>query len=221
MASFISHKGTNPTSRSPAVQEPQVQVPEVVELSSPNVPLNMNPEDHRDTTQDMPFAGTTLPQDGSSEPERGITTYHGKGFQKGNKAAVGRKPKLARLGIDLKLVNVADPRYQQALKRAQFYQKARSEELSHMFGQVSIAVNAMLASSALQHAASRYLQMLAAENCTNMSLFLEIQKVCSQLQSGAMKNDLAAYELCAKETQGGAKKHVRPAWLTVPQDDDT
>jgi hypothetical protein len=143
------------------------------------------------------------------------STPHGKPFVRGNKAARGRKPKLAMLGVDLKYLNIQDERYKSSLRRAEFYLKRRSRELAVMFGFSSAGVNGILGSAALQLAASKYLSQLASEFAgVDMQQFIELQKMAMQLQNSAKSNELAAYEMCAKESSSTRKAMKSGApWL--------
>jgi hypothetical protein len=145
----------------------------------------------------------------------GLTGPNGRPYQKGNKAARGRKPKLAMIGVDVALLDIKDSRYTSALRRAEYYLKRRSRELSVMFGYASAGVNGILSSASLQLAASKYLAQRASEMAgVDMKVFTELMKLSMQLQNSARTNELAAYELCAKES-GEAKRVVKQAapWL--------
>lgn len=68
-------------------------------------------------------------------------------------------------------------------------------EFAGFHGHVSAGVGALLASAALALAASRYLYQLGAEGVASVGML----KQASQLADSARQNELAAYELCARE----------------------
>jgi len=150
-------------------------------------------------TGEDPLSQAVVPSRMAHEQRMGrLRGPRGRPFEKGNKA--GRKPKLAMLGIDIAYLNIQDPRYRAALRRAEFYLKRRSRELAVMFGYASAGVNGVLSSASLQLAASKYLSQLAAELAgVDMKLFVEYMRMAMQLQNSARQNEMAAYEICAKE----------------------
>jgi hypothetical protein len=160
-------------------------------------------EDHikilKTGTGEDPLSGAVVPPRIALQPTMGhLRGPRGRPFEKGNKA--GRKPKLAMLGIDVAHLDLKDPKYRSALRRAEFYLKRRSRELAVMFGYASAGVNGILSSAALQLAASKYLAQIAAEQAGhNMRDFVEFTRLSMQLQNSARQNEMAAYEMCAKE----------------------
>lgn len=226
MAGFI-RKNTNSRSGTIPVTEPMVQVIPADEISTAETPITESAvvesevygdgfvETRRHGTGEDPFKGAQRPVGSIERPEMGrLQGPRGRPFQKGNRA--GRKPKLAMLGIDTKFLEIRDERYRSALRRAEFYLKRRSRELAVMFGYASAGVNAMLSSASLQLAASKWLSQKAAEEAgCDMKMFLELSRTAMQLQNAARANELAAYELCAKES-AIAKKIIDQAapWLS-------
>ena len=123
-------------------------------------------------------------------------------FQPGNRAAAGRKPKLALLGVE---VADADPKYQKALSRAAYYRRRRCSELAAVHGYVSSGASSLIASGALALCASRYLYELASVTGDP-----ELLKRASNLANDARQNELAAWELCARESAQRPKKAPDP-----------
>lgn len=107
----------------------------------------------------------------------------------------GRKTKLAAFGLSPTLLAAGDPEYAQCLHAANKYRKVRIKELGDAHGSVSSAVCSLTASAALCLAASRYLFQRAAGEGGNPDLL----KLASKMTSDARQNDLAAWELCARE----------------------
>lgn len=145
-----------------------------------------------------------------------------KPFVKGNKAAVGRKPKLAMLGIDMAYLNITDMKYKSALRRAEYYLKRRTRELGAAFGYVTVGVNALLGTASLQLATSKYLMQLACEAAgVDTPLMLKLMEMSTKLSTGARQNELSAWELCAKE-QGAVKKNreLQANWLNATDADE-
>ena len=139
-----------------------------------------------------------------------LTGPNGRPFQKGNKAARGRKPKLVMLGINLAKVNINDHKLAVYLRRAEYYLKRRSRELCAMFGYASAGVNGILSSAAVQLANAKYISLVAAEMAGDPDTrkeYFELIKLSINLQNSARSNELAAYELCAKEA--GATKMIK------------
>jgi hypothetical protein len=115
----------------------------------------------------------------------------GRPFERGNRAAAGRRPKLALLGVS---VDAADPRYALSLRRAGRYRKRRCSEIAAVHGYVSAGASSLIASASLALSASRYLYEVAAETGDADTL-----KRASALANDARQNELAAWELAAKE----------------------
>jgi hypothetical protein len=116
----------------------------------------------------------------------------GKPFTTGNRAAAGRRPKLALLGVP---ADATDPRYALALRRASRYRKRRCSELAVAHGYVSAGASSLIASASLALSASRFLYEVAAETGDAETL-----KRASALANDARQNELAAWELAAKES---------------------
>lgn len=131
--------------------------------------------------------------------------------RKGQKA--GRKLKLAVLGIPKDILAAGDPRYAACLRAAGVYRKARTRELFELHGYVSAGASSLLATAAINLAASRLLfEKFAAEPDLNLL------KTATRLSDSARQNELAAWELCARE--GTARKKLSMAdqgipWLSV------
>jgi hypothetical protein len=132
-----------------------------------------------------------------------MRSRRGKPFEPGNRAAAGRRPKLALLGVS---VDATDPRYALALRRAGRYRKRRCSELAAVHGYVSAGAASLIASAALALCASRYLYEVAATTGDAETL-----KRASALANDARQNELAAWELASREAQARPKAPVNLA----------
>lgn len=119
--------------------------------------------------------------------------------RKGQKA--GRKLKLAVLGIPKDILLAGDPRYAACLRAAGVYRKARTRELFEMHGYVSAGASSLLATAAINLAASRFLYEKFAGD-----MDLGYLKLAAKLSDSARQNELAAWELAARE--GTARKKL-------------
>lgn len=137
----------------------------------------------------------------------------GRPFEKGNRVAAGRKPKLALLGVE---VNATDPRYALSLRRASRYRKQRVAELARAHGYVSAGAAAMVASAALALCASRYLYELAAETGDPDTL-----KRASALAIDARQHELAAWEICTREAKSRGSTSSHAPWLVAEKDSES
>ena len=125
----------------------------------------------------------------------------------------GRRLKLAVLGLDKELLSRGDPRYLSAIRTASAYRKARTKELFEAHGHVSVGASALLSTASLALAASRFLYEKVAET-GNINLL----KQASAMADSARQNELAAWELAARE--GLVRKKAAAAtqgveWLNV------
>lgn len=109
-------------------------------------------------------------------------------------AATGRKTKLAAFGLSPSIIKAGDPDYAKCLDQANKYRKVRQKELAQLHGHVSAGAGALLASSALALAASRFLYQNAAQDGDHATL-----KQAAQLAGEARQCELAAWELASKE----------------------
>lgn len=127
-----------------------------------------------------------------------VREANGRPFQRGNRAASGRKPKLARLGVDIP--DTADPRYVACLRNAKRYVETRSRELAvetgGISGKLGAGPSAMLASSGLALAASRFVYALAAEK-SDPSMFT----AAARLADTARQQELTAVALAWREAE--------------------
>lgn len=128
----------------------------------------------------------------------------------------GNKTKLSIMTLPEELLDKGDPRYKECLSLANGYRKVRARELVVNFGYVSSGCSSMLSSAALSLAASRYVYGLFAEE-RDVSLL----QLASKLGTDARQSELAAYELCARESK--ARKQMEAAnsglpWLTAKSD---
>jgi hypothetical protein len=131
--------------------------------------------------------------------------------RKGMKA--GRKLKLAVLGIPTDILNAGDPRYAACMRAAGTYRKARTRELFELHGYVSAGASSLLSTAAINLAASRFLyEKFALEGDINLL------KVATKLSDSARQNELAAWELCAREGLARKKLSMQDQgvpWLSV------
>lgn len=124
-----------------------------------------------------------------------------RGWPKGKKR--GRKTKLAVLGIPSGVLERGSPSYARCVRLASAYRKVRVRELTVSHGYVSSGASALLASAAHALAASRYLFEKAAE--ASGPDMLELLKAGSKLSDSARANELAAWELCRRESEARKK----------------
>jgi hypothetical protein len=115
----------------------------------------------------------------------------GRPFERGNRAAAGRRPRLALLGVS---VDATDPRYALALRRAGRYRRRRCAELAAVHGYVSAGAGSLIASASLALCASRYLYEVAAGTGDPDTL-----RRASALANDARQGELAAWELASRE----------------------
>lgn len=143
-----------------------------------------------------------------------MSPRRGRPFEPGNKAAAGRRPRLALLGVT---IEGSDPRYALALRRAGRYRKRRVRELYHAHGFVSAGVASLIASASLALSASRYLYEIASETGDPETL-----KRASALANDARQNELAAWELAAREGAARPKPPADPlaAFRRLPTEED-
>jgi hypothetical protein len=118
----------------------------------------------------------------------------GRPFKKGNRAAVGRRPVLARLGIPRKDLDYKNPQYETYIRYAEGYRQRRVSEMRIAHGFVSVGAMSIMATGALQLAMSR-LMMDRAMQTDDM----ELLKKASGLANDGRQNELAAWELASRE----------------------
>lgn len=123
----------------------------------------------------------------------------------------GNKTKLSIMAIPQDVLDAGDPVYAECLRLADGYRKVRARELVISHGFVSSGVSAFLATAALSLAASRYLYQKAAANGEASLL-----ATASKLATDARQSELAAWELCARESKArkaaAAEQEGQP-WL--------
>lgn len=83
-------------------------------------------------------------------------------------------------------------------------------------GEVGPAVQAIVSTAALQHAASRWLFDRSA-----VELDARLALDASRLADSARQNLLAAHELCAREALARPKRPTSIPWLTAKKDSET
>lgn len=129
----------------------------------------------------------------------------GRPFERGNSAAAGRKPALATAcGMPL---DAGDPAYRKALGWARRYRGRRVRELAVQHGgELSAGVCAMITSSALDMAASRYLAAKAAQTGDAAMMM-----TASRLAQSSRQQELTALEVAAREAA------VRPSGDAVDE----
>jgi len=106
----------------------------------------------------------------------------------------GRRTKLAAFGLSPSIIKEGDPEYSVCLYQADKYRRTRMKELQALHGHVSSGAGALLASASLALACSRYLFQRAATDGDAATI-----KMGSQLADSARSNELAAWELAARE----------------------
>jgi len=194
--------------------------PEALDGSTPS----LDDQDGDDADPDSDGDNAYLMEEGSvSSPKSrkgAMTTGNGRPFQKGNQAAIAKKPRLVMLGIPLDALE-ADPRMVSYLRKAEYYLKRRTRELCAMFGYVSAGVNGILSSAALQLAHSKFINVKAIESGFDLDpgdskkgQYMRYMAMSQTLQNAARSNELAASDLCAKEA-GLSKTQANKAaaWL--------
>lgn len=133
----------------------------------------------------------------------------GRPFKKGNKAAVGRRPKLARLGVDRDKLSHKDPRYVKALYMAESYRKRRVSEMRIAHGFVSVGAMSIMATAALQLAMSRFMMDVATD-----TMDMDLIKKSSAMANDSRQNELAAWELCSREASAKTRAAANATpWL--------
>lgn len=116
-------------------------------------------------------------------------------FVPGNTTGVAKRVRpgiRGALGLEL-----ADPRYRPFARWGARYGAHRRRELAELHGgKVSAGVGAMVESAALALAASRFVHLLAAETGD-----AELFKQAAAMASTARQDELAAWELAAREAE--------------------
>ena len=116
-------------------------------------------------------------------------------FTAGNAASRSRRFKVSKRGFTG--LDKADPRYRTFARWGRSYAAHRRREIAQAHGgSISAGVGAMVESAALAMAASRFVSCLAAETGDPL-LF----KQASALANDARQNELAAWELAARESK--------------------
>lgn len=127
------------------------------------------------------------------------------------KRKLGKRGKLATLGLSKQLVEEAPPRLMECIKNADKFRRVRSREYAVSHGYVSAGVSSLLATSSLALAASRYLFDEFARTGD-----IELLQLASKLSTDARVNELAGWELCAREAVARRKASASNAsapWL--------
>jgi hypothetical protein len=113
-----------------------------------------------------------------------------------------RRTKLAVMGLSSAAIDTGHPAYARCVRLAATYRKKRTQELAVSHGYVSSGASALLATSAMALAASRFLYEKAAEGGPGM---LATLKAAANLGDSARQNELAAWELAAREATSRKK----------------
>lgn len=120
-------------------------------------------------------------------------------FAAGNTVARSKRFRVGKRGFTG--LETADPRYVRFARWGRSYAAHRRRELALAHGgNLSAGVGALIESASIQLAASRFVQVLAAES-GEPDLF----KRASALANDARQNELAAWELAAREAAARAK----------------
>lgn len=130
-----------------------------------------------------------------------------------------RQTKLAVMGIPTDSLNGGDVRYARCVRLAAAYRKVRARELQVAHGYVSAGSSALLATASLALAASRFLYEKATE--AGPDEVAGLLKHATQLADSARANELAAWELCAREAVQRKKAEASSAgvpWIVTQQD---
>jgi hypothetical protein len=137
---------------------------------------------------EQPHANAARTAEATAERAR-----RGRPFQKGNAASKGRVPTLALLGVP---ADIAAPANRSALAKADRLRRRRCSELHAAHGYVSAGVSSIVASGELALAASRVIYAKAFAS-SDPALF----KTAAQLADSARQAELAAWELCSRESE--------------------
>lgn len=131
-------------------------------------------------------------------------------FVKGN--AAGRAQRAKGPGRTLTGIQ-ADEAFRPFAAWGKRYAAYRRGELARLHGgEISAGVGALVESASLALAASRYLAARAAQS-GDPDLF----KRSSTLANDARQNELAAWELAAREAKSRAREVTTPFWLEAPE----
>jgi hypothetical protein len=125
-------------------------------------------------------------------------------FPKGPSPLRERSTKLACLGIPSAVLEAGSKEYQRTVKLANSYKRTRQREMYIAHGHVSAGVGALLAAASLALSGSRFLYELAASTPVRAAergdlTMPQILKMAASLSDSARQNELAAWELCARE----------------------
>lgn len=135
-------------------------------------------------------------------------------FAPGNAAARAQKTRpgpLGSLGYEK-----TSPEYATFLRWGRRYAAHRREELALAHGgSISAGVGAMVESAGLALAASRFLHAKGSETCDP-----DLLKRASALANDARQNELAGWELAAREAASRPKSATRPSW-ELPEEEPT
>lgn len=138
-------------------------------------------------------------------------------WPKKRSAAGKRRNTLSVMGIPKDALDAGHAQYAKAVRLARAYRKHRMREFAVSHGYVSAGASSLLATAALALAASRYLYELATS--APIENVPQLLKQASQLADSARQNELAAWELCAREAVARKKTEASSQgvpWL-VPQ----
>ncbi len=143
--------------------------------------------------------------DATSAQERSLAIVGHGPYAEAVKPLKVRQTKLAVMGIPASVLGAGDPRYARCVKLAQSWKKARQKEMYVAYGYVSSGVGALLAAAGLALSASRFLYEVAAQTEVQPTErghlgMPQLLKIASSLGDSARQNELAAWELCARES---------------------
>lgn len=153
-----------------------------------------------------------LTKTSSVEEIRARAEADGKRKFGGPQPNAGRKLRLLTVGIGKDNVDGADPLYLACLRSGRAYLKQRLRDYMVNFGHVSTGVAGLLTTSTLAMAASRYLYEKAGQNGD-----LELLKKAASLGNDSRQNELAAWELCSRESVVARKNEMSSGFLYEPQ----
>lgn len=139
-------------------------------------------------------------------------------------SVMGRKTKLAVLGIPSYILDEGHPEYARCIRLANAYKKARTKELYEAHGYVSSGASALLAAASLALSASRYLFEVAAGANLHTTERGEVGlpqllKLATSLSDSHRQNELSCFELCHKESvlrKRNDSNKLQSPWLLEP-----
>ena len=122
--------------------------------------------------------------------------------------------KMGLYGMDPTIIGEGDRRYKAALLSANRYRRARQKELFRLHGHVSVGAAGMLAAASMAMAASRFMYERFALPEELGGGDIDLLKKAAQMADSARCNELAAWELAARE--GQLRRHQEASHAVAP-----